>query len=125
LSSCLDVLLEKWLAEDSILDLGKCSGIMFPEEVMYIESDRHKVLYYTKDMKVHEEYRRLDEIEEQMEKGEFVRIHKSFLVNMKFVNRISNYKMYMYNGMNFSVSRSRFRVAKEKHEIYKERRKEK
>ena len=64
-------------------------------------------------------YGKLDQIEIKLERYGFLRIHKSFLVNMKHVKRISNYIAVMDSGDEFPVSRLRFTKARESFVAYK------
>ncbi|MBQ6381288.1 MAG: response regulator transcription factor [Clostridia bacterium] len=59
-------------------------------------------------------YAKLDDVEQSIEDSKFLRIHKSFLVNSAFVQKIDNTNLYMDDGLVLPVSRDRCKEVKEK-----------
>ena len=57
------------------------------DDLIYIETCRHKNLFYTKNG-VFSIYRKLNEIEMELNGMGFLRIHQSFLVNLRYVKQI-------------------------------------
>ena len=64
-------------------------------------------------------YSRLDAVEQELSGCGFLRIHKSYLVNMKHIRKINNYTAYLDTGLELPVPRSRFQSAKEAFVTYK------
>ena len=64
-------------------------------------------------------YGKLDQIEIKLERYGFLRIHKSFLVNMKHVRKVSNYLVTLDSGEELPVPRLRFHKVKEAFVAYK------
>lgn len=64
-------------------------------------------------------YDKLDIIEKKLVKHGFLRIHKSYLVNMKHIRRIGNYTAILDTGEEFPVPRPRFQAARETFVDYK------
>lgn len=64
-------------------------------------------------------YDKLDTIEKNLVKHGFLRIHKSYLVNMKHIRRISNYTAVLDTGEELPVPRPRFQKARELFVDYK------
>lgn len=62
---------------------------------------------------------KLDEIEGRLKEYGFLRIHKSYLVNMKHVRRISNYEAELDSGERLPIPRLRFQAVKEEYAVYK------
>ena len=58
-------------------------------------------------------YERLDIIYEQLKDAGFCRIHKSYLVNLEYVEGIERYKAKLVGGIQLAVSKSRYLEAKE------------
>lgn len=81
-------------------------------ELIYVETDRHRNLFHTQQG-VYSIYRKLDEIEQQFEGLGFLRVHRSFLVNMRYVDRISSYICYLKTGEQISVPKPRYPYVKE------------
>lgn len=88
-------------------------------ELMYIETDRHRNLFHTAEH-IYSIYRKLDEIERQLEGYGFVRMHRSFLVNMRYVERISSYICYLTTGEQLSVPKPRYPYVKEQYALFRE-----
>lgn len=75
-------------------------------EIMYFQSDERKVLLYTEN-KVLEFYEKLDAIEARISRAEFWRIHKSYLINYRFVTEYSYECLKMKNEIILSISQSK------------------
>lgn len=84
------------------------------EDIMYIETSRHKNLFHTTDG-VYSIYKKLNEIEEDLKEYGFLRIHQSFLVNMRYIQKISSYILTLKNGEELSVPKSRYQEVKRKY----------
>ncbi len=89
------------------------------DEIIYIETNRHKNLFYTRKQ-IYSIYKKLDELENDLKDMEFVRIHKSFLVNMYYVEKISSYIMKLSTGKELSVPKARYQQVKRQYAQYKE-----
>ena len=63
--------------------------------VEYIESYGHWLKVHIKDNKQLECYGSLSDFEKRLEKYDFVRTHKSYLVNCKFIFEIEKNKLYL------------------------------
>jgi len=90
-----------------------------PEDIIYIETSRHKNFFYTKTQ-VYSIYKKLSDLEQELEDYGFVRIHLSFLVNMRYIEKISSYILRLANGKEISVPKSRYAYVKEKYAAYKD-----
>lgn len=88
---------------------NKCDYRVPLGKVMYVMSNRRKIQLYMEDGSVLEHYGKLDEIEEKLERSqnEFWRIHKSILVNAKYIFRKAYDHVELLNGQCLSVSRDR------------------
>ena len=54
-----------------------------------------------------------------MKNQKFIRIHQSYLVNMKHIISIKNYKTVLDNGEELPMSKAKFKAAKEAFIEYK------
>ncbi len=88
------------------------------DEIIYIETARHKNIFYVGDQ-VYSIYKKLDEIEAELEGMGFVRIHQSFLVNMRCIEKISSYVLYLTTGKELSVPKARYPEVKRKYMLFK------
>ncbi|MBE5925479.1 MAG: response regulator transcription factor [Lachnospiraceae bacterium] len=78
-------------------------------EIMYIESDRRKVHIYCNDNHIYEYYEKLDKLEEKFSKGnlKYIRISKSYLINVLYVKRYSYENIELRNGEIFKISQGK------------------
>lgn len=84
------------------------------EDVMYIETSRHKAFFHTSEG-VYSVYKKLSEIEQDLQEFGFLRIHQSFLVNMRYIQKINSYVLTLKNGKELSVPKSRYQEVKRKY----------
>ncbi len=73
-----------------------------PERIVYVESDRRKVRIH-EDERVVETYAKLGDIEHSLPL-QFIRCHKSFLVNMDCIRELHSNEVLMSNGEKVPVS---------------------
>ena len=107
---------ENQMLEFSFVE-GKVS--LRPEDIIYIETSRHKNFFYTKTQ-VYSIYKKLSDLEQELEDYGFVRIHLSFIVNMRYIEKISSYILRLTNGKEISVPKSRYAYVKETYGAFKE-----
>lgn len=87
------------------------------DRIWYVESFSHKLIFYVLEgeMKQYTLCDKLDNIEEKLLPLGFIRIHKSFLVNFKHINKITNYNAYLKNGTSLPIPREKFKKVKERY----------
>ena len=86
------------------------TGLEIPRDYFYIMEDKlNKYLLYGK----------LDEVEKELEDKAFLRIHQSYLVNMKHIVGINRYEVLLNNGIRLKISKDRYKSVKEKFVSYK------
>ncbi|MBP3507686.1 MAG: response regulator transcription factor [Lachnospiraceae bacterium] len=82
-------------------------------DIEYIESNLHKLSFYVREdgLKKYTIYDKLDSIEAQLDDISFCRIHKSFLVNLKYVKAIKNEMVFFEDGRTLNIAkRNRYEV---------------
>ena len=90
------------------------------QQIRYIESDQHTVILHT-TLRDYTAYARLTELEEQLEDRGFLRIHKSFLVNMAHLTRYQSQQAVLTDGTVLRVSARSYSVQKQKYLLWKGR----
>lgn len=90
------------------------------DDIIYIETSKHKNYFYTKSQ-VYSIYKKLSELEEELDGYGFVRVHLSFLVNMRYIDKISSYVLHLTNGKEISVPKSRYAKVKNRYAEFKEK----
>ena len=120
LQDCMDDILWEIMQEERVVEFGFVEGNMRlkVDDIIYIETSRHKNVFYTKEQ-TFSIYRKMDELEEDLKGMGFVRIHRSFLINMKYIERISSYVMLLTTGKEISVPKSRYPEVKRQYALFK------
>ena len=91
------------------------------EHILYIESKLHKLEFHVMEQKLetYTLYDTLNRMEELLDENYFVRVHQSFLVNMKYIKSIKRNEVLLSNGMKFDIPRARYKGVEEKFVMYK------
>ena len=123
LTECIDAVLQKinFQVEVKEFDFVEGKKSISLEKIYYIESNLHKVVFWIKEESLGKFslYEKLNKIEEKMKNQKFIRIHQSYLVNMKHIISIKNYKTVLDNGEELPMSKAKFKAAKEAFIEYK------
>ena len=98
---------------------GEPTTIPLPE-IRYIESNQHTVIVHT-TRRDYTYYSSLSELEEQLEDRGFLRIHKSYLVNMAHLTRYQSQQAVLSDGTVLRVSARSYAVQKQKYLLWKGR----
>ena len=85
-------------------------------ELQYVESHK-RVATFVGEEKRCSVYIKLDDLE-QMLPSNFLRCHKSYLVNMNFIENFTVENILLFSGQKISVSRGKYHEAKEKFREY-------
>ena len=80
-------------------------------EIIYIETMGHRNIVHLKDQDFHI-YEKLDTFEQLLRAYGFLRVHKSYLVNMQHIRNINSYVMTLDNGVELSVPKARYKEVK-------------
>ena len=94
---------------------------LYTDNILYVESRKHKSVFFCleSERKEYQLYEKLDVIEEKLGQYAFLRIHKSYLVNMKHIRKISSYAVILDTGESLPVPRLKFRAVREAFTAYK------
>lgn len=76
------------------------------DDIYYIESSNRKVTLYLRHEKI-EYYDKISSLESEL-KPDFFRIHKGYLVNMKYVERYDRTEVKMRNGDSLLISKYKY-----------------
>ena len=75
-------------------------------DIYYIESSNRKIIVFMKDEEI-ECYGKLGELEKELKEG-FFRIHRGYLINMKYVERYNRTEIRMKNGSSLLISKYKY-----------------
>lgn len=120
IGECLDAILAEIGRKSPEMDFSFVEGRIHLklDDIIYIETDAHVQVFHTID-KNFRVYKKLEDVEKELASYGFIRAHKSFVVNLRYVTRISSYKIYLSTGMELSVPRNRYNEVKTQYAIYK------
>lgn len=90
------------LASPLIIKSKGALARIYPQRILYIESDRRKVSIVERD-RVTEAYAKISDIEGMLP-AEFARCHKSFLVNMSYIVELAPKSITLIDGATVPVS---------------------
>ncbi len=88
-----------------------------PDEIVYIESYNRHLTVVTVNGKT-EIVGKLDEFVKMLPHGEFLSVHKSFAVNMRYIKKINRCDVTMTNGSVVPVSVRRKSAAVREYDFY-------
>ena len=94
------------------------------DQIMYIESKAHQLFFYLCDDTCRCMGKRtLDEMQRELteDEGRFLRIHKSFLVNMNDISTLKRYQVQLFSGKQLPIPRERYAVVEMQYEEWKNR----
>jgi len=120
LGECMDSLLDELHRKKRYVEFSFVEGErrLLVDDIFYIETSRHKNMFYTKKQ-TYTIYKRLDELELELSQYGFVRVHQSFLVNMRYIDKISSYVLRLITGKEISVPKARYQEVKRSFALYK------
>ncbi len=91
-----------------------------PERLVYVESRLHKLHFFILEDEIREYvlYEKLDNAEKMFNPAYFVRVHQSFLVNIRYVKTLEKKALCMWNGERIDISRSRLHQVEQQYASY-------
>lgn len=91
------------------------------ERIVYIESKLHKLEFHIMENDLHKYtlYATLNDLEKEIGKFHFLRIHQSFLVNLKHIKNVTGYKVVLSNNQQLIVPKARYKEVKNAFIAYK------
>lgn len=116
---CLDTIIQKLNTDIPCLTFPFKEGTkeIKSEQIVFVESSLHKLIFYLCDTDTqlkYTMYERLDVIAEVLMPYHFCRIHKSYLVNLKYVEMIERYQLHLKNGLILNIAKPRYPEVKKK-----------
>ena len=117
----MDAILQKRKAAQVKFSFMEGERKLYTENILYVESRKHKSVFFYMETEIvtYQIYEKLDSIEEKLSGCGFLRIHKSYLVNLKHIRKISNYVAVLSTGEELPVPRLRYQAVKETFVEYK------
>ncbi|AFA50066.1 LytR/AlgR family response regulator transcription factor [Acetobacterium woodii] len=86
--------------------IGATTNKIYRKEIIYIESDNRKVILHKVDSTL-EFYAKLADLAQSLG-DDFARIHRSFLVNMKYILKYNATSVTLENGENIMMAKQKY-----------------
>ncbi len=113
LKECLDTITNRMDKARAVYEFDCRNGQknISADSILYVESRLHKVIFYVleDELKEYSKYDRLDNVEQKLRRYGFLRVHQSFLVNMKYAKNVERYKISMERGTEISISKKYYK----------------
>ncbi|MBR5319588.1 MAG: response regulator transcription factor [Peptococcaceae bacterium] len=92
-------------------------------DIVYIESDKRKIIIHLRGGKQYEMYGKISEQEEELSVHHFIRIHKSYLVNCRYIKKLTDETVWLIgiskeDSVVLPLSRRCKEKAKEQYHMY-------
>lgn len=95
---CMDTIISKlnYVVKKKIFRFNEGMKNVSLERLLYIESRLHKLMFYIMEdeLNMYTLYDTLNDIEKELAGNDFIRIHQSYLVNMKHIVKMSRNKTW-------------------------------
>lgn len=120
-TECMDAILHRKKTARVAFSFMEGEKKLYTDNILYIESRKHKSVFFymENDLVSYQIYEKLDVIEEKLSECGFLRIHKSYLVNMKHIRKINHYTASLDCGTELPVPRMKYQAVKEAFAAYK------
>ncbi len=114
---CMDAIMDKlnYSVTKRKFDFKEGKKEISLERLLYIESNLHKLEFHVMedDMKIYTMYETLNALEDELAVNDFIRIHQSYLVNIKYIKNVVRYKVILTNGVELIIPKARYTYVKE------------
>ena len=122
-NECIEAILEKMNYTVKIHKFSFKEGIreLSEEQIIYIESNLHELCFFCMENGIKSNYldSTLNNIENILDSSEFVRIHQSYLVNMKYIKNMRQQKAVLVDGTEIPIAKSRYPEVRKQFADYK------
>ncbi len=112
-AECLDAIISKidYAKIKQLFEFKEGKREVQLDNIMYVESNLHKLTFSIMEDEVvkYTMYEKLDIIEEKMRIKSFCRIHKSYLVNLKYIVDMRRYKVILVDRQELNTSKARYK----------------
>lgn len=122
---CMDTILDRMehtiLKKSFLFRQGEKEILL--ERLLYVESRLHNLEFYVmeEEMKIYTMYGILNKMEKELQEYDFVRVHQSYLVNLRHMKKIEDYKVMLSNGQTINIPKARYKEVKKAFITYKGR----
>ena len=120
---CMDTILNKmnFVVMKKWFKFNECEKDILIDRIIYIESRLHKLEFHIMEdeLTIYTLYGTLNDLEKEMTDFSFLRIHQSFLVNLKHIKSVAGYKVILSNNQELTIPKVRYKDVKSAFIAYK------
>lgn len=120
---CLDTIFKKmnYVVLRKTFKFNECEKTIPIERILYVESKLHRLEFHImeNELVIYTMYGTLNALEKEVQGMNFVRVHQSFLVNMKHIKSIGVSNVIMDNNQEITISRARYKDVRKEFVLYK------
>ena len=119
---CLDTIFKKmiYVVLRNPFKFNECEKTIPIERILYVESKLHRLEFHImeNELVIYTMYGTLNALEKEVQGMNFVRVHQSFLVNMKHIKSIGVSNVIMDNNQEITISRARYKDVRKEFVLY-------
>ena len=123
ISECMDAILHKMnlVVKKKKFKFNEGEKEINIDNILYIESKLHKLQFYIMEdkIKIYNLYGTLNELENELKDFHFIRIHQSYLTNLKYIRSVKYYKVLLCNNQELLIPKARYKNVKDAFISYK------
>lgn len=120
---CMDTIIKKmnYVVLKKVFKFNECQKEVPLERILYIESKLHRLEFniIEKSLCKYTMYGTLNSVEDEFKGLDFLRVHQSFLVNMKHIKCITGNSVILDNNQEIIIPRARCKEVKNAFVLYK------
>ena len=86
-------------------------------EIVFIETTGHKSIIHLGSEGYHL-YESMDELENRLKVYGFIRVHQSYMVNIRHIRSINNYVLTLDTGYEIKIPKARYKQVRQERALY-------
>lgn len=109
IQECLEVIIQREAEKHQRLMFSFVEGktVFDPNNLIYVESNLHRLTFHFKDDILYTMYERLSTIEKELHTPSFYRIHQSYLLNLHYVKTMQKDRLILTTKIQLPIARSK------------------
>lgn len=119
---CMEGVLQKfYINTEFCLELNGRNTYLKAEDICLVESRGHRLFFLSAHDQsiIASKTMKLADIEQILKGYGFLRVHQSFLVNMKYITKISGYRLELEQKITLNVPKNRYQYVKQEYAFYR------
>lgn len=122
IEECMEIMIKQIKCSQRTISLSFKDGNrnVKVNDIIYIESNLHYLIFHLNNASVPQitMHEKLDNIDDMLAEYSFCRIHKSYLVNLEYVDNIERYQVKMKDGIVLNIAKPRYPEVRKQYICY-------